>query len=117
LKVISKRWAGALVVTLVLVAGGIGTYLFLPKQVDLTNVNVVTGLVSKHIMLPNDETPALLTVTDTSKLTTDFLKQASNGDKVLIYQKHKKAIIYRPSIDRIVDVGPVVIDDVSGGTK
>lgn len=92
-------------------------YLFLPKQSDLTDVKVVTGLVSKHVVLPSNEAPALLTVTDASKLTTDFLKQASNGDKVLIYQENKKAIIYRPSIDRIIDIGPVVIDSVSGGSE
>lgn len=64
------------------------------------------------MILPSDETPALLTVTDTTKLTSTFLRQAKNGDKVLVYQANKKAVIYRPSADKIVDVGPVVIDDV-----
>lgn len=63
--------------------------------------------ISKHYILPKDEEPALATVTDKSKLTTPFFKRTEDGDKILIYQKNKIAIIYRPSIDRIVGVGPV----------
>lgn len=73
-------------------------------------VKQLTKQVGRHYLLPESETPALATVTDTSKLTTPFLKQASNGDKLLIYQKAGIAIIYRPNKDRIVAVGPVSID-------
>ncbi len=62
------------------------------------------------MLLPSDETPALLTVTDPKKVSSEFLKQTEAGDKVLVYQQHKKAIIYRPSKDRIVDIQPVMID-------
>lgn len=79
---------------------------------DLNDVTYVTGRVSRHMVLPSDEVPALLTVTDNAKLTSSFLKQAKNGDKVLVYQTNKKAILYRPDVDRIIDVGPVVIDNV-----
>lgn len=82
----------------------------LHKTNDWNSVDVVKSRVSKHIVLPTDEEPALLTVTDNSKLTTAFLKQTQNGDKVLVYPQNKKAIIYRPAIDRIVDIGPVEID-------
>jgi len=64
-------------------------------------------------VLPIDETPALATVTDKAKLTTKFLQKAENGDKILIYQKAGRVIIYRPSIDRIIDVGPVQIAPLS----
>ena len=119
MKAISRRriiWSIiALSVVLTLILGG---YLFYKDQhKDLTNVTTVVTLVSRHMVLPDDETPALVTVTDPSKLTTAFLKNSKAGDKVLIYQTNKKAIIYRPSIDRIVAVGPVVIDDVSGAGR
>lgn len=79
---------------------------------DLNDVTYVIGRVSRHMVLPSDEMPALLTVTDNAKLTSSFLKQAKNGDKVLVYQTNKKAILYRPGTDRIIDVGPVAIDNV-----
>lgn len=103
-------------------SGGFGVYFFIQdrkndqqtqtKQGSLSDVSYVVSRVSRHMILPSDETPALLTVTDTTKLTSTFLRQAKNGDKVLVYQANKKAVIYRPSADKIVDVGPVVIDDV-----
>lgn len=98
--------AGVLVIALVTLA----VYSLLYKSSDLNSVNVVKARVGKHALLPTNEEPALLTVTDTSKLTTAFLKQTRNGDKVLVYAKNKKAIIYRPDADRIVDIGPVMID-------
>lgn len=84
------------------------------QQPDLTSVSDVMTLISRHMVLPSDETPALVTVTDPSKLSTEFLKNASAGDKVLIYQTNRMAIIYRPSVDKIIKVGPVTIDPVSG---
>ncbi len=81
------------------------------------NVNVVIAEVSKHYLLPANETPALATVTDTSKLTSPFFKKSQNGDKVLIYQTNQVAIIYRPKIDRIIAVGPVSIDTPPSATS
>ncbi|HTH72324.1 MAG TPA: hypothetical protein VL737_03090 [Candidatus Pristimantibacillus sp.] len=77
---------------------------------NLDNVTAVKAKVASHYLLPADEEPALATVTDKSRLNTPFLKTADNGDKILIYQQNHLAIIYRPSIDRIVSVGPVTID-------
>lgn len=77
---------------------------------DLSNVSVIVGRVGHHMVLPTDETPALLTITDPSKVSTEFLRQSQIGDKVLVYQTHKRVIIYRPSLDRVVDVGPVIIE-------
>jgi len=76
----------------------------------LAEERAAAAKVSKHYLLPTNETPALATVTDTKKLTTPFLKNAKDGDEILIYQKNQIAIIYRPSIDRIIAVGPVTID-------
>jgi hypothetical protein len=77
---------------------------------DLNKVEAVKYRIAKHLMLPANEQPALITVIDRSKLQTPFLKQAENGDKILVYQSNRQAVIYRPGADRIVAVGPVIID-------
>ncbi len=67
--------------------------------------------VGKLMELPLGEEPTIATVSDVQKLKDQpFFTSAQNGDKVLIYQKAKKAILYRPSTQKIVEVGPVNID-------
>ncbi len=64
--------------------------------------------IGKLMVLPTDEIPTVATVTDISKLAgQQFFKNAKNGDKVLIYTKAKKAILYDPAIHKIIEVGPV----------
>lgn len=66
--------------------------------------------IGKIMLLPSDEIPTVATVTDISKLSNqDFFKFARNGDKVLIYTKAKMAILYNPSLHKIINVGPVNI--------
>jgi len=75
-------------------------------------IKTVVSHVKTLMFLPVDEEPSLATVTDITKLrkeaVTDslklFLKDAANGDKILIYQNAKKNILYRPSVNRIVDI-------------
>lgn len=87
-----------------------------PTQSGEDEVKQVITEISAHYILPSDETPALATVTDRTKLQTQFFKSAQNGDKILIYQKNKIAIIYRPKIDKIVAVGPVDIANAPTST-
>lgn len=66
--------------------------------------------IGKIMDLPSDETPTLATVTDKSKLESQpFFKKAENDDKVLIYVKAGKAILYRPSAKKIIEVSTVNI--------
>jgi hypothetical protein len=66
--------------------------------------------IGRHIILPSDEKPALSTVLDVSKISDQvFFKNAKNGDRVLIYLNNKLVVLYRPSIDRLINVGPVSI--------
>ena len=71
--------------------------------------------VSRHYLLPTGEEPVLATVTDERQLSTPFLKQAKDGDRILIYTNAKIIVIYRPSIDRIVAVGPVEVQAPASG--
>ncbi|QQG41616.1 MAG: hypothetical protein HYV90_05690 [Candidatus Woesebacteria bacterium] len=75
-------------------------------------VDALVAQVGKLISLPDDEKPTVATVTDASKVKDQpFFAKAQNGDKVLIYQKAAKAILYRPSTNMIVEVGAVNINN------
>jgi len=64
--------------------------------------------VGKLMVLPTVEQPTVATVSDVTKLIDQpFFANAKNGDKVLIYTQSKKAILYRESINKIVEVAPV----------
>lgn len=55
-----------------------------------------------------DEIPTVATVVDASKLKSQaFFANAENGDRVLMFTQAKKAILYRPSIKKIIEVAPI----------
>ena len=78
--------------------------------------NRVVKKVSKHMLLPTDEKPTLATVSDVTKVKDQpFFTHAKNGDEVLVYTQARKAILYRPSVDRIVEVAPLSVNPVQSG--
>ncbi len=74
---------------------------------------VVKSRVGALYLLPTNEDPALATVTDSSKLSSSFAGKVQNGDKILFYEKNNRAIIYRPSLNKVVDIVTVQIDAVN----
>ena len=67
--------------------------------------------VSDLYMVPTNEEPTVALVQDKSKLgNQEFFKKAQNGDYLIIYQKDKIALIYREKDDKLVNVGPVNLD-------
>ncbi len=67
--------------------------------------------IGKVMLLPEGETPTLATVTDREKLAEQpFFQKAENGDKVLIYSNSGRAILYRPSLKKIIDVTTVNVN-------
>lgn len=84
---------------------------FFPKNAATNSeVSSVVAKVGKLIELPNEDV-TLATVSDVTRLSSQpFFARAANGDKVLIYTASKKAILYRPSINKIIEVGPIAIN-------
>lgn len=74
---------------------------------------VLIDRVGKLIMLPRDEVPTIATVTNLGPLQkTPFFINARLGDKVLMYGKSGKAILYRPTEDQIIEIGPLNLNKV-----
>lgn len=101
----------------------IGYQLYLqqnPAVIYAHKLQTMTEQVSKSIPLPKDESPVVATVTDKNLLPKEtFFSQAQDGDKILMYQKHKLAILYRPSMGVVIteatldfrDVTPTPVDN------
>lgn len=79
----------------------------LSAQAEIENLMSKVGNLME---LPKNEQPTIATVTDVTKLKDQsFFSKAKNGDKLLIYTKERKAILYDPTTDKIVEAGPVNI--------
>jgi len=74
-------------------------------------VEALVSQVGKHILLPTGETPQVAEITDPALAAKDqpFYKGAQKGDKVLIYLQARKAIVYSPARDILVNVGPLIV--------
>jgi hypothetical protein len=83
---------------------GLGT----STKVTSSETDKLVADVGKLIKLPADEKPTLATVTDVEKVKDQSLfKDAQNGDKVLVYTTAKKAILYRPTDNKIIEIGAI----------
>lgn len=71
----------------------------------------IIELVGRHIDLPANEEPTVATVSDPEKLREQpFFAQAKVGYKVLLYTKAKKAYLYDPKRDKLVEVAPITTE-------
>lgn len=79
-----------------------------PTLVAAQDSKSLVSKVSNLIELPKGEDPTIATISDINQLKAQpFYKNAQNGDKVLIFIKAKRAILYRPSINKIIEVAPI----------
>lgn len=89
-----------------------------PQQAAKDEATRVKELVAELADIPADETPTIATVNDASKLQGQaFFINAQNGDKVLIFTKAKKAYLYRPSTNKIIEVAPINIGEGENAEK
>ena len=81
-----------------------------PQKVAQEEAKTLVTKVGKLIVLPEGEEPTVATVTDPNLLKDQpFFANAKAGDKVLIYTNARKAILYNPEENKIVEVAPVNI--------
>ena len=82
------------------------------NQSIATTDEAIIDHVRQHVLTP-EEAPTITLIQDAAALQAqqNFFVHAQNGDYLLIYTQAKKAVIYRPSIDKLVNVGPLTIKD------
>ena len=82
-----------------------------PQSINRDEIQALTEKMSKLIALPEGETPMLFPFDKDKYKDQSIFSKTEDGDKILIYSNAKKAYIYRPSKNVIVDVIPVNIGD------
>lgn len=71
----------------------------------------IIAAVGNLMILPEGEDPTVATVSSLEPLAGQpFFAQAKVGNKVLIYTKARKAILYDPERGKIVEVAPLNIE-------
>jgi hypothetical protein len=85
-------------------------YQTMKNQLNNNEAKQLLKEVGKLMMLPENEIPTVATVTDIKKLKNQpFFAKAVNGDKVMIFNNAKLAILYSPKMKKIINVGPLNI--------
>lgn len=89
-----------------------------PQSIARQETKDLIARVAKLIVLPEGEEPTVATVSDPEKLKDQpFFAKAKKGDNVLIYTNAKKAILYDPVNNKIVEVAPLNIGNTAAGTE
>lgn len=102
------------ILAVLLILAGSSTYYFYkkatfdPQKQAQKELEVALENVGRHIMIPKGEVPSLATISDIAPLKGQaFFANAQVGDQVLIFPTSKKAILYSPSLDKLIEVAPV----------
>lgn len=123
------RYAPVLAVVLMVLVGAAGAtaYYFYDKVNELKGnpqkaaeeeTRALIERVSQLIFLPTDEQPTIATVADPEKLKgQQFFANAHLGDKVFIYTNARKAILYDPVANKIIEVAPLSIGQQTAGAS
>lgn len=122
-KLKNRPFIVGLVIVLIIILGAVGFYAYSYFQQDAVTigstpsekqVKEVIEKVGKLVVLPEGETPTIATVTDVDKLRNQpFFKNAQNGDKLIVIGSTKEAILYRPSINKIITMAPINASETS----
>ena len=81
-----------------------------PQNAADEETKALVEKVGQLIELPNEQ-PTVATVTDLAALKDQpFFDNAQVNDQVLIYTIAKKAVLYRPSTNKVIEVAPVNLD-------
>lgn len=106
-----------ILIVILIIIGGSAIY-FYKKANTLSSSNGavqaqtddILAKVKTLILLPEGEVPTIATVSDISKLKDQpFFAKAKVGDRVIMYPKSKKAYLYDPVANKILEVAPIAL--------
>lgn len=109
----SKNYLPAILTVLIILLATTSVYFYQKSKKDPNTVSQaeITSLVEragKLVLLPEGETPTVATVSDPEALKGQaFFADAKKGDKVLIYSNAKKAFLYDPDADKVINIAPL----------
>ena len=88
------------------------------SKATLDNTEFLVNKVGQLTIIPDNEIPSVATISQKEQLPDQpFFQSAQQGDKLLVFNKSRKAILYRPSVNKIVEVTSVNFDsEVSGAS-
>lgn len=90
-----------------------------PVQIAQDDAKQIIAQVGKLLEFPSDEEPTVAKISDREKLSSQpFFARAQNGDVLLFFQKAKRAILYRPTTGKIIDISSVALEvspTITGG--
>ena len=70
--------------------------------------------ISELAVVPTDPNAVLASVSDITKLKGQtFFDNAQNGDQIVIFPSAMRAVLYRPSVDKIINIGPLASSPTS----
>mgnify|MGYP001224106626 CR=1 FL=1 len=79
-----------------------------PEESAKLETERLKAQIAKLVDVPADEEPTIATVVDIGKLKNQpFFAKAENGDKVFMYSNAKKAILFRPSTGKVIELAPI----------
>ncbi len=87
-------------------------------QLSDKEIKSLVGKVSKLINVP-EETPVIATIIKADQLIAEqkFYAGSKDGDYLIVFPTAQKAIIYRENENRLINVGPIIVDQAATSTK
>jgi hypothetical protein len=115
MKTFLKKYIVVILILLVVVLGAVAFYFYRQSTLggagtkeSVAEVKSLVRKVGKLTVLPEGETPTIATVSDPEALRDQaFFVDSKVGDKVLIYSNAKKAILFDPAANKIVNIAPL----------
>lgn len=77
----------------------------LTKPKDQADISSIVNMIRQSVEIPSNETPTVATVTDQDKVRSQpFFASAQTGDKIVVFAQAKKAVLFRPSSGKIINI-------------
>lgn len=120
-----KKQAGLLIAGAAVIVIGLLLLFLLPSgdiakdgKITEREAQKVKAEIAKLINLPQEE-PVMALVTNADQLIAEqpFYQGVTNGDVLVIYPQARKAVLFNPRTNKLVNVGPVNVGEASASGK